>query len=328
MSDEAQVPSDLRADLRALVFTLAGQGYALEAGRVQELLRSASANVRPVRNLPTSVPVEGLLKRRNQLMPVVDLRRVLGIRGEPPAETCIIIVRLSVGPVGLVADAASERLWIKASDIAPPPPLIATAAQPYFSGVAHLGERVLMVFDPEQLFPPDVRQQMGELGATHTNEAEADEAALARATQRRLVTFEIGDELYGIPITDVAEIREPLPITPLPPNGAPQHVLGLINLRGTILPVIDLRRRFDFPIHPAHPDNRLLILRGPGYLVALWIEAVHGLARLPLTAFQPAPPKVARLDSEYYEQVAMVDGRMVIELNARKLLEGTAARRM
>lgn len=314
------------SDVRALVFTLAGQDYALDAGRVQELLRSASANVRPLRNVPTAVRVEGLLKRRNQLMPVVDLRRVLGIDGEPPRESCIIITRLSIGPVGLVVDTASERLWIKASDIAPPPPLMATAAQPYFAGVAHLGERVVIVFDPEHLFPPDVRQQMGELTTTRVSDSEA-EVAHARATQHRLVTFEIGDELYGIPITDVAEIREPLPITPLPPNGAPPYVLGLINLRGTILPVVDLRRRFDFPIHPDHPDNRLLILHGPGYLVALWTEAVRGLARLPADAFQPAPPNVARLDPEYYEHVAMVEGRMVIEINARKLLEDTAARR-
>ncbi len=311
-------------DLRALIFTLAGQDYAVDTGQVQEILRSASANVRPLRNVPTPVRVEGLLKRRNQLMPVIDLRRALGLSGAPPAETCIIIVRLSLGPVGLVADTASERLWIKAADLAPPPPLIATAAQPYFSGVAHLGERVVMVFDPEQLFPPEVRQAVGELGAIRVPNVEA---ALARATQRRLVTFELGEELYGILITDVAEIREPLPITPLPPNSAPPHVLGLINLRGAIVPVVDLRRRFDFPIHPDTPDNRLLILRGPGYLVALWTEAVRGLARLPAAAFQPAPANVARLDPEYYEQVAMVDGRLVIELNARKLLEDTAARR-
>lgn len=313
-------------DLRALVFTLAGQDYALDARCVQELLRSASANVRPLRNVPSQVRVEGLLKRRNQMMPVLDLRRVLNISGAAPTETCIIIVRLSVGPVGLVADTASERLWIKGAEIAPPSPLIATQAQPYFSGVAQVGERAIILFDPEQLFPPEVRQQVGELSTTQS--ADTDEAALARAAQRRLITFELGDELYGLPIADVAEIREPLPIMPLPPNSAPPHVLGLINLRGAILPVLDLRRRFDFPLHPPRPANRFLILRGPGYLVALWVEAVRGLTRLPASAFQAAPPHVARLDPEYYAQVALVDEGMLIELNARKLLDDTAARQI
>jgi purine-binding chemotaxis protein CheW len=157
---------------------------------------------------------------------------------------------------------------------------------------------------------------------------------------RSLVAFELSGELYGVPVTDVAEIREPLPLMPLP-HVLP-HVIGLINLRGVVLPVTDLRRKFALNLKPDGPDNRLIILKGlrqaqgrllqraqdksPGYPVALWVDSVHGLARLPRADFQPAPPGVARIDPEYYDQVTTLDGRMLIELNVQKLLAGTASR--
>ena len=136
----------------------------------------------------------------------------------------------------------------------------------------------------------------------------------------------------------MAEIREPPAITPLP--HVPPHVLGLINLRGVVLPVIDLRKRFGLNPKADGPDNRLIVLKalrracpersqraqgkGPGYPVALWVDSVHGLVRLPGADFQPAPPGVARIDSEYYDQVTIVDGRMLIELNVQKMLADTA----
>lgn len=133
--------------------------------------------------------------------------------------------------------------------------------------------------------------------------------------RHRLVTFDLGDELYGVPIVDVAEIREPLPITPLPRVDA--HVLGLINVRGTILPVVDLRRAFGLPTGGDGPENRLVILKGAGYQVALRVDAVRGLARLSETSFQTAPSGTG---AEPYDRVALVDGRMLVELNVAKLL--------
>jgi len=136
------------------------------------------------------------------------------------------------------------------------------------------------------------------------------------------VAFELSGELYGATVVDIVEIREPLTLTPLP--NLASHLLGLINLRGAVLPVIDLRRRFALPLAPAGPENRLVVLKGPGYLVALWVDRVEGLVRLPLADFQPAPAGVARIASDYYEQVATVAGRMLIELNVHKLLADTA----
>ena len=152
--------------------------------------------------------------------------------------------------------------------------------------------------------------------------AEAEEQR-ARVELRSLVAFELSDELYGVPITAVTEIS--MPLAPMPLPHVPPHVLGLINLRGIVLPVIDLCRRFELPLKSDRPESRLIILKGQGYPVAMLVDAVHGLARLPRAGFQPAPPGVARIDSEYYDQVVTLnDGRMLIELNVQKLLAETA----
>lgn len=173
--------------------------------------------------------------------------------------------------------------------------------------------------------PPETLYAGDELEGDALGEADALERVQARADMRRLVAFELSGEVYGVLITTVTEIREILPVMPLPVGRVPAHVLGLVNLRGNIVPVIDLRRRFGLTMAASTPENRLVVLKGPGYAVALWVEVVLGLARLPKAAFHPAPPGVAKMDAEYYDQVATLNGRMLIELNVPKLLAGTAA---
>jgi purine-binding chemotaxis protein CheW len=141
---------------------------------------------------------------------------------------------------------------------------------------------------------------------------------------RSLVAFVLGGELYGVAIQEVTEIREVLPLMPLP-HVAP-HVLGLSNLRGVVLPVVDLRVRFGLRRAAASPENRLLVLKGPGYPVAILVDSVEGIARLLPSAFQPAPAGVAKIDAEYYRNVATVDGRLLIELDAARMIADTASR--
>jgi purine-binding chemotaxis protein CheW len=149
---------------------------------------------------------------------------------------------------------------------------------------------------------------------------ETDEAA--REPMRRLAVFELSGELYGVPLTGVSEVRTPLPVTPLP--NVPEYVLGLINLRGNLIPLIDLRRRFDMPLLLEGPTSRLLVLRGPGYAVALWADAVHDLARLPESGFQPAPSAVASIDAEFYREVTSLNGLLLIVVDIPRLIEATA----
>jgi purine-binding chemotaxis protein CheW len=377
-------------DLRVVVFKMAEHEYVVDVALVQEIIRPTdpSIDLRTGLMHVDGVPeyVEGVVKRRGRIVPVVDLRKHLGLKVSPPTvETCVIIATLPIGPVGFMVDSAFELMWVKTHDFEMPSPVVARVDQVYLQGMAHLGDRFLVMLDLERLFTPGEQRELSEdvgrygnlpydqaavpqrevkgkptletsfSGQIDTEAAEAEQeqvrtdpsTALRRGSGqgsghrlRSLVAFELSGELYGVPVTDVAEIREPLPLMPLP-HVLP-HVIGLINLRGVVLPVTDLRRKFALNLKPDGPDNRLIILKGlrqaqgrllqraqdksPGYPVALWVDSVHGLARLPRADFQPAPPGVARIDPEYYDQVTTLDGRMLIELNVQKLLAGTASR--
>ena len=381
-------------DLRVVVFKMAEHEYVVDVALVQEIIRPT--DLMHVDGVPEYV--EGVVKRRGRIVPIVDLRKHLGLKVSPPTvETCVIIATLPIGPVGFMVDSAFELMWVKTHDFEMPSPVVARVDQVYLQGMAHLGDRFLVMLDLERLFTPGEQRELSEdvgqygnlpydqaavpqrevkgkptletlfSGQIDTEAAEAEQEQVRTdpstalrpfdfAQDRRvsghrlrsLVAFELSGELYGVPVTDVAEIREPLPLMPLP-HVLP-HVIGLINLRGVVLPVTDLRRKFALNLKPDGPDNRLIILKGlrqvhpeqsrgaqgrllqraqdksPGYPVALWVDSVHGLARLPRADFQPAPPGVARIDPEYYDQVTTLDGRMLIELNVQKLLAGTASR--
>jgi purine-binding chemotaxis protein CheW len=332
-------------NLRVIVFKIAEHEYVIDVSLVQEIIRIT--DLAHVDGMPDYV--EGVVKRRGRIVPIIDLRKRLELKiSSATVETCAIVVNLSVGPVGFLVDAAFELTWVKTRDFEVPSPVLAGAGSklhgPYFQGIAYLDGRSLVMLDLEHLLTASEQRELGKLeawqptapqpepvarpkfetlfsGEVDAEETEKEKAQQrARADLRRLLVFELSGELYSVSATAVAEIRELLPLMPLP--NVPPHVLGLINLRGTVLPVLDLRRKFSFELQPGGPDNRLVILKGPGYSIALWVDSVYGLARLPRTAFQPAPPGVACIAPEYYNQIAIVDGRMLIELNIQEVLAG------
>jgi len=147
-------------DLRVLVFKLAGQEYVVDLAQVQEIIRPSDL----IRVEGALEHVEGLIKRHGRIVPVIDLCKRLGLRVSPPTpETCVIITRLTAGPVGFVVDQASELMWIKTYDFELPSPVIAGADQVYLQAVAHLGERVLIMLDLERVVKTSEQEQLSRL---------------------------------------------------------------------------------------------------------------------------------------------------------------------
>jgi len=139
---------------------------------------------------------------------------------------------------------------------------------------------------------------------------------------RRIIAFEMDDELYGADIAEVAEILDMAPIMPLP--NVPEFVLGVANLRGTILPVIDLRIRFGLSLRSFDDNSRIIVLTAGQFLVGIVVDRLWELLRLDQEGFQPPPPDVAKIDAEYFKEVTQVKGRMLIVLDINRLLFETS----
>lgn len=139
-----------------------------------------------------------------------------------------------------------------------------------------------------------------------------------QATQElQLVIFRLANEEYGLPITKVQEINRLVPITKLPQT--PSFMEGIINLRGRIIPVIDLRKRFSLTVTEYNDDTRIIIVEVNGQTVGIIVDAVTEVVRLPATNIEPPPPSFV-LDSQYIDGVGKLEDRLLILLEIDRIL--------
>ena len=103
----------------------------------------------------------------------------------------------------------------------------------------------------------------------------------------QLVTFVIGEEEFGIDILKVQEIIRIMDITKVP--SSPPHVEGVINLRGKVIPVIDLRSRFNMEHHPHDSHTRIIVIELHGMIVGFVVDAVSEVLRIQSNTVEPPP---------------------------------------
>lgn len=134
----------------------------------------------------------------------------------------------------------------------------------------------------------------------------------------QLVTFSIGSEEFGVDILKVIEIIRTMEITKVPK--APVFVEGVINLRGLVIPIIDLRRRFGLAEKAGDSDTRIIVIEINGMSVGFVVDSVSEVLRIPTNTVEPAPPVVAGVDSDYISGVGKLEDRLLILLDLDKLL--------
>lgn len=137
----------------------------------------------------------------------------------------------------------------------------------------------------------------------------------------QLVTFKLGEEEFGVDILKVQEIIRMLPITRVP--NAPSFVEGVINLRGKVIPVIDMRKRFGMTTSPHDSQTRIEVMDLQGQIVGFVVDAVSEVLRIKESTVEPPPPVVAGIGSEYMRGVGKLEDRLLILLDLDKLLSQT-----
>lgn len=134
----------------------------------------------------------------------------------------------------------------------------------------------------------------------------------------QLVTFSIGEEEFGVNILKVQEINRTMEITKVPRS--PAFVEGVINLRGKVIPIIDLRRRFGLVPKPEDKDTRIIVIEINNVIVGFVVDAVSEVLRIPSSTVEPPPPVVAGVESDYISGVGQLNDRLLIMLDLDKLL--------
>ncbi|TYP59906.1 chemotaxis protein CheW [Thermosediminibacter litoriperuensis] len=135
---------------------------------------------------------------------------------------------------------------------------------------------------------------------------------------RQFVVFRLGQEEYGVDILQVNTIERMMPITRVPK--APYFVEGVINLRGEIVPVIDLRKRFGLPPGEITGDTRIIIVMVDDLTVGMIVDSATEVIQLPQDAVEPAPSVAGNINSEFLEGVGKLNDKLLIILNLEKIL--------
>ncbi|MCA9177511.1 MAG: purine-binding chemotaxis protein CheW [Planctomycetales bacterium] len=144
------------------------------------------------------------------------------------------------------------------------------------------------------------------------------DAARCDAGSMQLVSFQLEREAYGIEINKVREIILVDEITQLPQT--PPYVKGLINLRSTVIPVIDLRLRFGLPEKAPTDETRIVVVHLEGKTIGVVVDAVSEVLRISHEQISPPPPTVAGLGQEYLTGLANLNGRLLVLLDIEKIL--------
>ena len=142
----------------------------------------------------------------------------------------------------------------------------------------------------------------------------------------QLVTFNLGSEEYAVAILKVQEINRMKEITRVP--NSPPYVEGVINLRGKVIPVVNLRSKFGLAAKENNEQTRIMIMDIQGITMGLVVDSVSEVLRIPSTTVEPTPPMASNISAEFIKGIAKVDERLIILLDMDRLLGKTEGAEM
>jgi purine-binding chemotaxis protein CheW len=143
------------------------------------------------------------------------------------------------------------------------------------------------------------------------------------SAQIQLATFIVGGEEYALDIMRIKEIINPLRITPVPK--VPQFIEGVIELRGAIIPIVDLRAKLAMSEAAYNQFTVIIVVRVGAKTVGVVVDAVSDVLNIPTKDIQPTPDFGAQVDARFISGLAKAGERLVVLLDIDKVLGGDAA---
>ncbi|MBW1698298.1 MAG: chemotaxis protein CheW [Deltaproteobacteria bacterium] len=343
-----------------VTFRMAGEEFAIDIMQVQEIIR-----VTEITRVPRAPDfVRGITSLRNRLLPIVDLRALFGMtsleddvgtrsvqEGEAPEtdnetevdaegvdgptqaasvddETAdarrIVVIDMDGVLTGILVDSVSEVLRLPGKSIEDPPSIINRehAAKLKAVGKLNNGERLVMLLDLGNLISADQKEAL----VSAAGDQGKDEDAMTREImdEEQVVCFRIEKEEYGIGIMKVQEIIRIDEITAVP--NAPRFVEGIVNLRGNVLPVLDMRTRFGLDKGERTEQNRIIVVDISGKTTGIIVDSVSEVLRIPRNQIEFPPDLIteAGVEGRYIEGIGKLDEgkRIIVLIQVDALLTG------
>jgi len=304
-------------------FTVAGQEYAIDIQYAKEIVQIPESVVK-IPNTPSYLL--GVINLRSQLLPLIDLKNLFSLQDRTAeSQGRILVITYKNYTIGLVTDMVSEVLRVPVSLI-DPMPMVFSQAQNLMdiSQICRLngGEKLVAIVSLEQLFAQYAIQDSIEKAESMTQQSEVEtKDKTTSEVEEQFVVYHLADGEFGVPIASVQEIvRLPDELTRIPK--APAYVEGVINLRGSILPVLDHRKRLGMAQGDKNDKQRIIVFTIKGIKTGFIVDSVSEVIKIPRSAIVEAP-RVSREQMQLLDRVANLEQqkRVIQLLNPDYLFE-------
>jgi purine-binding chemotaxis protein CheW len=237
--------------------------------------------------------VLGVMTLRNRLLPLVALRRMFVLDEKSANEQSrIVVVSIRGASVGVVVDNVNEVLRVPRRMVQSMPSLLARDGD--MSDITEIcqlddGKRLVSIISTENLFRhSSIKEALNAVSANENQATDVVDDLTGSDDDEQVVVFRLGSEEFGVPIESVQEIvRVPETLTHVPK--APAAVEGVINLRGSVLPVVDLRRRLGLSTLARNDGQRIVVFLIRGVRTGFIVDAVAEVLKVPRHAIEPSP---------------------------------------
>jgi len=324
-------------ETQLVTFRLGTEEFAIKIMGVQEIIR-----VTELSRIPNSPDfLDGVVSLRDQLLPIVNLRKKFKMPAvEVTDDSRIIVVNLNKSSIGILVDSMSEVLIVRNNTIEALPSFMSDTQSEQLNGVAKLndGKRLIMIMDVEKVLSISEFNQIqsnvdaADLAAEKSKESDdandpLDNFELKKSIganlnsgEEQFVAFKIGDEKFGVSISQVQEIIWLVDITHVP--NVQHYIEGIVNLRGNVLPVMDIRKRFHLANIAQTDSSSIIVVDVENRKTGMIVDSVSNVLRLTRDAISPPPPIISGLDASFVKGVGKVrdDEHMLIILNLEEVV--------
>jgi len=273
-----------------VTFICGEEVFAVEMKLVQEIVRIPEI----VRVPLAPQTLEGLINLRGTIIPVVSLQNLFNLDFSGQDENRRIIVLSLEQPVGCIVDRVSSVVSVDTGRIEPLEGIAANIDRKFLKGVIKdaAGFSVIMILSVESLISFEFsqlvhRSKSGRLEAGTAKSTKAQDTAIA-ITEQQLVSFTVAGQEYAIDIQFAKEIVQiPDAIVKIP--NSPPYLLGVINLRSRLLPLIDLKHLFSLEQETTDQQGRILVITFNDHTIGLVTDTVSEVLRVPVSLIDPMP---------------------------------------
>ncbi len=305
-----------------VTFAMGRESFGINLQLVEEIIE-----LPPVTKVPDAPGyVMGVICLRDQVLPLLDFIQLLPVEDDGNAAHREMVILLSFGEarIGIAVDSIQEIIRVRDTDVLPPPHTLSEDEAAKFEGVVVRSDRMVSLLKVLDVIAGEDQEKIAAMGTSLT-ERNAQET-VQESHDLPLVVFRLGEEAYGLRLHEVREIIMAGLVTPVP--RAPSFIEGVLNLRGEVMPVIDLRDRFGLPRRERTSLSRIIITPIGGVSTGLVVDSVDEVKNVDQRRLEEPPRVTTAGANAYITKVARTETGVVFLLDIQQLLTDTEGRQL